>query len=176
MQFYSSDRKKKKIINCYQCVILHILTHGSRCVVSAWVPVSNYISASAHWCHSFPVITHPPACQGQVTSRWAWLLLNWALTPVLPHGDTTISHQLVDSTYQPMAPLSAHRKLWSASDHWCWIIITSESILFWLRLTYQNESDLVHSEQLITEDNLMWKLSFYTHPLLNSTRSYLSII
>lgn len=56
----------------YHCFILHILTHGSRCVVSAWIPVGNYLSASAHWCHSFPVITQSPACQGQVTSRWAW--------------------------------------------------------------------------------------------------------
>lgn len=58
-------------------LILHIVTHGSRCVVSAWIPVSNYLSASAHWCHSFPVITQSPACQGQVTSRWAWLVPDW---------------------------------------------------------------------------------------------------
>lgn len=84
-----------KIMNWgrYQCIILHFLTHGSRCVVSAWIPVSNYISASAHWCHSFPVITQSPACQGQVTSRWAWLVLNWALSPILSHCETTISHQ-----------------------------------------------------------------------------------
>lgn len=77
----------------YQCIILHILTHGSRCVVSAWIPVSNYLSASAHWCHSFPVINQSPACQGQVTSRWAWLVLNWALSPILSHSHATISQQ-----------------------------------------------------------------------------------
>lgn len=68
-----------KIMNGGQLrrLILHIVTHGSRCVVSAWIPVSNYLSASAHWCHSFPVITQSPACQGQVTSRWAWLVLDW---------------------------------------------------------------------------------------------------
>lgn len=75
----------------HQSIIHHILTHGSRCVVSAWILVSNYLSASAHWCHSFPVITQSPACQGQVTSRWAWLVLNWDLSSILSHRATTIS-------------------------------------------------------------------------------------
>lgn len=74
----------------YCWLILHILTHGSRCVVSAWIPVGNYLSASAHWCHFFPVITQSPACQGQVTSRWAWLVLNWTLSPILLHRGMTI--------------------------------------------------------------------------------------
>lgn len=91
MQFYGFWQIKIMNWGWYQCIILHILTHGSRCVVSAWIPVSNYLSASAHWCHSFPVITQSPACQGQVTSRWAWLVLNWALSPILSHSDTTIS-------------------------------------------------------------------------------------
>lgn len=115
----------------YQCIILHILTHGSRCVVSAWIPVSNYLSASAHWCHSFPVITQSPACQDQVTSRWAWLVLNWALSPILSRSDVTNSHQPGDSTDQPIASLLTQWKLWSASDHWCWTIITGEGVLFW---------------------------------------------
>lgn len=113
-----------KIMNWgrYQCIILHILTHGSRCVVSAWIPVSNYLSASAHWCHSFPVITQSPACQGQVTSRWAWLVLNWALSPILSHRD-----QPASTTYQPMASVSVHSKLLMVSNYWCWTIITTES-------------------------------------------------
>lgn len=97
-----------KIMNWgrYQGIILHILTHGSRCVVSAWIPVSNYLSASAHWCHSFPVITQSPACQGQVTSRWAWLVLNWALSPILSHRDTTISRQTQHMSLWPRCPLT----------------------------------------------------------------------
>ncbi|TNN83977.1 hypothetical protein EYF80_005848 [Liparis tanakae] len=43
-----------------------------------------------------------PACQGQVTSRWAWLVLNRALSPILFHHDTTISHQ------------TQHRCTWTA--------------------------------------------------------------
>lgn len=86
----------------YHCLILHILTHGSRCVVSAWIPVGNYLSASAHWCHSFPVITQSPACQGQVTSRWAWLVLNWALLPILP----TISRQTQHIILWPLCPFT----------------------------------------------------------------------
>lgn len=57
--------------------ILHVLTPGPRCTVSAWIPVSNYLSAS------LPVITRSSMCQGQVTSRWAWLRLNGALSPIL---------------------------------------------------------------------------------------------
>lgn len=85
-------------------LILHIVTHGSRCVVSAWIPVSNYLSASAHWCHSFPVITQSPACQGQVTSRWAWLVLDWdphsAPLPLPPRA----SRQLI--SLRPLCPLT----------------------------------------------------------------------
>lgn len=92
----------------YCWLILHILTHGSRCVVSAWIPVGNYLSASAHWCHSFPVITQSPACQGQVTSRWAWLVLNWTLPPILPHRDMTIgiSRQTQHVSLWPLCPLT----------------------------------------------------------------------
>ncbi len=120
-----------KIMNWgrYQRIILRILTHGSRCVVSAWIPVSNYLSASAHWCHSFPVITQSPACQGQVTSRWAWLVLNWALSSILSHRDTAVSHQPADTTYQPMASPSPHSKLWLVSNLRCWDLITSDSTL-----------------------------------------------
>lgn len=95
-----------KIINRgrYYYIILHILTHGSSCVVSAWIPVSNYLSASAHWCHSFPVITQSPACQGQVTSRWAWLVLNGALSPILSPGDRTASQQTQHLGLCPSSP------------------------------------------------------------------------
>lgn len=134
----SSTVPTDKIMNWgwYQCIILHILTHGSRCVVSAWIPVSNYLSASAHWCHSFPVINQSPACQGQVTSRWAWLVLNWAPSPILSHGHATMSQQPGATTYQPISSLSTHWKLWSLSDHWNWTIITSYSILFQMSLFY----------------------------------------
>lgn len=112
----------------YQCIILLILTHGSRCVVSAWIPVSNYLSASAHWCHSFPVINQSPPCQGQVTSRWAWLVLNWALSPILSHGHATISQQPAATAYQHISSLTTHWKLWLVTYHLRWTTITS--ILF----------------------------------------------
>lgn len=108
---------------CYHCLTLHILTHGSRCGVSAWIPVSNYLSASAHWCHSFPVITQSPVCQGQVTSRWVWLVLSWALSPILPYRDMTISRQT--RHYQPVASLYVYSKWWLLFG--AWTIITSES-------------------------------------------------
>lgn len=137
-----------KIMNWhrYQCKILHILTHGSRCVVSAWIPVSNYLSASTHWCHSFPVITQSSVCQGQVTSRWAWLVLNWALSPILLHHDTTIT-----------TSLPVHSKLWLVSNHWCWII-TINVTLFHILLLYLHMTRcnfILLCGQLITEDKLM---------------------
>lgn len=51
---------------------------GSRCAVSAWIPLRNYPSTEDQWCHSFPVITHNPQRPGQVTCRWA---ITCQLTP-----------------------------------------------------------------------------------------------
>lgn len=152
-----------KIINRgrYYYIILHILTHGSRCVVSAWIPVSNYLSASAHWCHSFPVITQSPACQGQVTSRWAWLVLNGALSPILSPGDRTASQQTQHLGLCPSSPFSFSYGQYFTTDNDPSEIAT-EGIL--LRVFHMTRCQFLFTrEQLITVDKLMRKVSFWVH-------------
>lgn len=142
-------------------IILHILTHGSRCVVSAWIPVSNYLSASAHWCHSFPVITQSPACQGQVTSRWAWLVLNGALSPILSPGDRTASQQTQHLGLCPSSPFSFSYGQYFTTDNDPLEIVTEGILLHVFHMT--RCQFLFTREQLITVDKLMWKVSFWVH-------------